>query len=101
MSPDERITPIKIVEPETFLPKWAQLLTWVGVPSFLTLFLLGAIPGMASPIDRITMALSVHNQTMLDHESAGRERQQEVLRVLKAICYRLPPRLNTPPCDGT
>ena len=91
--------PVKITEPDAFLPKWAQVIGWVGVPAAITFFLLGAIPGVASPIDRIVEAVKLHNQTMIDHDAKDVARITGLQHTLAAICYRLPENPRAPRCD--
>lgn len=69
---------------------WVQGLAMVGVPSFIALALLGFIPGIVSPIDRLEHALNEHNNATAGELEKNREVQKSMVQVLRAICYRLP-----------
>jgi hypothetical protein len=56
------------------LPAWAKAGV-VGVICFITLFLLGAVPGVRSPIDRILEAVQLHDAHTKD-----------MMDVLRQIC---------------
>lgn len=61
------------------------------VLAFLVLYLLGAVPGLPSPIDRIQGAVA-------DHEGNRKVGTEEQLRLLRSICFRLPENIKAP-CD--
>lgn len=71
----------------------------IGVPSFIALALLGFIPGIYSPIDRIEHGLNVHNQITAEELEKNREVQKAMVQVLRAICYRLPNSATLPRCE--
>jgi hypothetical protein len=81
------------------LPMWAQGLAMVGVPSFIALALLGFIPGVTSPIDRLEHALTIHNDATANELEKNREVQKSMVQVLRAICYRLPSSGQLPKCE--
>ena len=81
------------------LPMWAQGAAMVGVPSFIALALLGFIPGINSPIDRLEHALSDHNAATAQELEKNRQVQQAMVQVLRAICYRLPNNSQLPKCE--
>lgn len=56
-------------------PWWARLVAVIGVNGFLVLYLLGAIPGMPSPIMTIQSSLQAHG-----------EETRDTLRVLRMVC---------------
>lgn len=56
------------------LPGWAKAGV-VGVLAFISLFVLGAVPGMRSPIDRILEAVQLHDA-----------HTKEMMDVLRQIC---------------
>lgn len=72
------------------LPLWVQGIAMVGVPSFIALALLGFIPGITSPIDRLEHAINNHNDATAAELEKNREVQKAMVQVLRAICYRLP-----------
>jgi hypothetical protein len=78
---------------------WAQGLAMVGVPSFIALALLGFIPGVTSPIDRLEHALDAHNNATASELEKNREVQKSMVQVLRAICYRLPSSGQLPKCE--
>jgi hypothetical protein len=61
--------------PSNGRPWWLQALAWIGLPAFLVLFLLGAIPGLPSPLLGNQAAVTRHEETT-----------REMLRVLRAVC---------------
>ena len=81
------------------LPIWVQGIALVGVPSFIALALLGFIPGMTSPIDRLERGQSEHNQATAQELEKNREVQRAMVQVLRAICYRLPNQTTLPRCE--
>jgi len=81
------------------LPLWVQGVAMVGVPSFIALALLGFIPGMTSPIDRLERGQSEHNQATAQELEKNREVQKAMVQVLRAICYRLPNQNTLPRCE--
>jgi hypothetical protein len=58
----------------TALPPWVKAGV-VGVLAFITLFMLGAVPGMRSPIDRVLEAVQSHDANT-----------REMMDVLRQIC---------------
>jgi hypothetical protein len=65
------------------MPDWLRHVTWVGLPAFLALWMLGAIPGMPSPV-----WVQVH-AVILAHENSSREDAAAHLRALRAICRNM------------
>jgi hypothetical protein len=78
---------------------WVQGLAMVGVPSFIALALLGFIPGVTSPIDRLEHALVVHSDATAGELEKNREVQKSMVQVLRAICYRLSSSGQLPKCE--
>ena len=78
---------------------WVQGVAMVGVPSFIALALLGFIPGIMSPIDRLEKGLLDHNQATAQELEKNREVQKAMVQVLRAICYRLPNSSQLPKCE--
>lgn len=62
-------------DPNERLPVWARVST-LAMLSFLVLYLLGAVPGMSSPIDRILGKLEAHDAST-----------QEAVKLMRQICY--------------
>lgn len=60
-------------------PWWATLLGTIGLPGFLVLFLLGAIPGMSSPSERATERSVAALERAVERVSAD---HTEITRVL-------------------
>ena len=60
------------------LPIWVKACAIVGFPALLSLYLLGAIPGLPSPILRLQHTLDSHA-----------EETHEQTRTLRVICHRL------------
>lgn len=56
-------------------PWWVQALAWIGLPAFLVLFLLGAIPGLPSPLLGNQAAMARHEETT-----------RELLRIMRSVC---------------
>lgn len=83
----------------TALPMWVQGVAMVGVPSLIAFILLGVVPGVPSPIDRLEHALSDHNQATASELEKNREVQKAMVQVLRAICYRLPNSGQLPKCE--
>lgn len=81
------------------LPMWAQGIAIVGVPSFIALALLGFIPGIRSPIDRLETGLIVHNSATAQELEKNRDVQRQMVKVLRAICYRMAAGPNSPKCE--
>ena len=77
-----------------------QITAFLGVPTLLVFYLLGAVPGIASPIDRIIAATTANNQSMIDHDRNDGIRQEAVIRALQNICFRLPANPNAPNCGS-
>lgn len=72
------------------LPAWAKVGV-VGIISFLLLFLLGAIPGMFSPIDRITNALDAHDRKTSENTELLRQVCRNTARLAQEWrCERIP-----------
>jgi len=71
----------------------------VGVPSFIALAVLGFIPGITSPIDRIEKGIAEHNGVTAAELEKNREVQKAMVQVLRAICYRLPNQSTLPKCE--
>lgn len=71
----------------------------IGVPSFIALALLGLIPGVTSPIDRLERAVATHNEATAQELEKNREVQKAMVNVLRAICYRLPNSNQLPRCE--
>ena len=78
---------------------WVQGVAMVGVPSFIALALLGFIPGIMSPIDRLERGISDHNTATAQELEKNREVQKAMVQVLRAICYRLPNSSQLPKCE--
>ena len=64
----------------------------VGLPTLLVIYLLGMIPGVRSPIDRIEAAV-------IAHDLATRDTNHGILRALRTICYRQVPQEVRYQCD--
>ena len=58
-------------------PWWARLLERFGLFAFLVLFLLGAIPGLHSPIDRILEGVERLIVVINEHEAMARTERRE------------------------
>ena len=56
-------------------PWWVRALAWIGLPAFLVLFLLGAIPGLQSPL-----VLSRSQADLLERHD------RDTGRILRLIC---------------
>ena len=65
-----------------------ELLARYGAWTVLVFYLLGAIPGIKSPVDRI---IESQNTSLANHNN-------ETARLLRSICLRLPERAGAP-CD--
>ncbi len=77
----------------------AQGIGIIGIPGFIALALLGFVPGLRSPIDRLENALVAHNEATAQELEKNREVQKSMIQVLRAICYRLPGSGTLPRCD--
>lgn len=76
--------------PVSGIPNWAQALGYVGIPGFIALAVLGFVPGVKSPIDRIETAVAAAAETTDQGLKQNRETQKQILETLRAICDRLP-----------
>lgn len=56
-------------------PWWVRAFAWVGLPAFLILYLLGAVPGLQSP-------LLAQQGIMTKHEDTTKE----LLRTMRLVC---------------
>ena len=66
-------------------PWWLKALAWIGLPGFLVLFLLGAIPGLPSPLLGSQIkgeALSALTEDFRRHERTTKAQ----LHLLRLIC---------------
>ena len=64
---------------------WSQFerfVAFVGLPGFVMLFLLGAIPYLPSPITEIKTALSDTRSLAVIHH----QKTDELVRVMKQVC---------------
>lgn len=67
------------------VPWWVSLIGTIGVPGFIALYVLGAVPGLPSPIDRAITRMEQATDTVnTDHRDITR-----VLWQLKAVQDRL------------
>jgi len=76
-------------------PWWSRLLLNYGLSSLLVLYLLGMLPGLKSPIDRILDRIESHdiNVVAVAEQTASLrvDTNRELLRVLRTICrYQVP-----------
>lgn len=81
------------------LPAWAQAVGIVGVPGLIALGLLGFIPGVPSPIDRIEASNRTAAEAVGRELRRNRATQGHIFQALYAICVRLPSHPQAPPCD--
>ena len=63
-------------------PWWVKTLAWIGLPGFLVLFLLGAIPGLPSPLLGNQAQLTTLTEDLRRHEGATKAQ----LHLLRMIC---------------
>ncbi len=59
-------------------PWWARLIAYVGAPTFLLAFLLGAIPGLTSPL----INMREHDKKLERHERTTRR----LLQMTNLVC---------------
>lgn len=71
------------------LPGWAHAIGYIGVPSIIVFFLLGMIPGLVSPQEKV----------FVNHETKAAIREERIIKLLTGICYRLPDKINIPACE--
>lgn len=64
------------------LPPWARVVTMVGAPTIITFYLLGMLPGLRSPFDKIMEEFRASAAALEAHEQTARE----TLRVNRHIC---------------
>lgn len=73
---------------------WKSLLIKYGPWTLLVFYLLGAIPGLKSPIDRLAEsqkeAMASHSAETVTELGKNRAVQKEVLHTLRAICTNTP-----------
>ena len=67
------------------MPPWAKALSAVGFPTLVAAYLLGMIPGLASPISSMLLKLDAHAAQMAQYDRAAREQ----LRVTRHMCRAL------------
>ena len=79
------------------IPVWAKVAATIGLPGFIALYLLGAIPGLTSPL---VAGVAAHQQAMTNHETNDVERTQKLINAVIAVCLRLPDKPNAPRCGG-
>jgi hypothetical protein len=80
------------------MPGWAQAIGYIGIPGFIAVAMLGFVPGLRSPIDRLEAAQKSAATEMAEQQAATRLEQRATLALLRAICYRLPENPSAPPC---
>ena len=64
------------------LPPWARALAIVGLPGFIALYLLGAIPGLPSPIHELRESLAA----LASAQTAHFNQSQQAIRLQRLIC---------------
>jgi hypothetical protein len=64
------------------MPVWARVVLWGGFPAIIAAFLLGMIPGVRSPFDRIEAAIEANTKMLAAHDRTA----AETLRVYRIIC---------------
>lgn len=64
------------------MPWWIKAVSMVGVPTIISFYLLGIIPGVRSPFDKVADEFKAAAQAMNAHELTAREQ----LRVARHIC---------------
>ena len=81
---------------------WQGLLMRFGPWIVLVFYLLGAIPGVKSPVDRFidgqTAAMAAHNSSTTDQLAQNREVQKSLLFTLRALCERTQQTNRAPSC---
>lgn len=90
--------------PETdVLPGWRDILAKYGAWTLLVFYLVGAIPFVKSPVDKVsadlTTAIAAHNADALAQLKSNRDVQMDILYTMRAICYRMPQTASQPPCS--
>ena len=79
-------------------PLVIQLIGLVGFSGAVVFALLGMIPGVRSPIDRIENTLATSTAETANNLRRNRAVQREMLDILRAICVRLPAPPSAPSC---
>lgn len=86
---------------------WLDILRGTMLPTFLVLYLLGVIPGLASPIKDIIAsyvklegALGEHNDRMVEMRDTLRAQLAELARLKRVECRALVPRDRQVECDS-
>ena len=79
------------------LPVWAKVVGMIGLPGFIALYFIGAIPGLGSPL---VTELKANQDAMVKHETNEVERTNKLLNAVIAVCLRLPDKPNVPRCGG-
>lgn len=62
-------------------PWWARLIAYVGAPTFLLAFLLGAVPGLPSPL----VDFKMHGERLQRHERTTRRLLQMTALVCQGV----------------